>query len=63
MKSMLCFILAFTTIQSVFEPAYGSYVRHLSPLYPLFFYVLFVARRQNNPKQVMDNLNESISRV
>ncbi|BAE74259.1 hypothetical protein SGGMMB4_02199 [Sodalis glossinidius str. 'morsitans'] len=63
MKSMLCFILAFTTIQSVFEPDYGSYVRHLSPLYPLFFYVLFVARRQNNPKQVMDNLNESISRI
>lgn len=63
MKSMLCFILAFTTIQSVFEPDYGSYVRHLSPLYPLFFYVLFVARRQKNPKQVMDNSNESISRV
>ncbi len=32
-------IIAFTVIQSMFEPDYGSYVRHLAPFYPLMFYV------------------------
>ncbi|MGV3345105.1 hypothetical protein ACGVWS_04920 [Enterobacteriaceae bacterium LUAb1] len=32
-------IIAFTVIQSMFEPDYGSYLRHLGPLYPFMFYV------------------------
>ncbi len=32
-------VIAFTIIQSMFEPDYGSYVRHLAPFYPLMFYV------------------------
>lgn len=32
-------VIAFTVIQSMFEPDYGSYVRHLAPFYPLMFYV------------------------
>ncbi len=41
MRACICLILAFTIIQSVFEPDYGSYVRHLAPFYPIFFYVIF----------------------
>ncbi|WP_075180882.1 hypothetical protein [Pantoea sp. 1.19] len=32
-------VIAFTVIQSMFEPDYGSYLRHLGPLYPFMFYV------------------------
>ncbi|PKH20156.1 hypothetical protein CIG19_18565 [Enterobacterales bacterium CwR94] len=32
-------IIAFTVIQSMFEPDYGSYLRHLGPFYPFMFYV------------------------
>lgn len=32
-------VIAFTVIQSMFEPDYGSYVRHLAPMYPLMFYI------------------------
>jgi hypothetical protein len=34
-----CLVAAFVAIQSMFEPDYGSYVRHLSPFYPLMFYI------------------------
>ncbi len=33
------FIISFTVVQSIFEPDYGSYLRHLAPFYPLMFYV------------------------
>lgn len=33
-------VLAYVTIQSLFEPDYGSYVRHLSPFYPLIFFII-----------------------
>ncbi|KOC89224.1 hypothetical protein [Winslowiella iniecta] len=32
-------IISFTVVQSIFEPDYGSYLRHLAPFYPLMFYV------------------------
>lgn len=44
-----CVILAFTLTQSLFEPDYGSYVRHLAPFYPLFFYVIFANKM--SPKE------------
>lgn len=37
-------IISFTAIQSIFEPDYGSYVKHLAPLYPLCLYVIFKSR-------------------
>lgn len=37
-------IMAFTAIQAIFEPDYGSYVKHLAPIYPLFFYLILKAR-------------------
>ncbi len=33
-------IISFTIIQAVFEPDYGSFIRHLTPFSPLIFYVL-----------------------
>lgn len=36
----VCIIFSFIIVQSLFEPDYGSYVRHLSPFYPLFFYLI-----------------------
>jgi len=35
--NIFSFIIAFILVQSLFEPDYGSFVRHLSPLYPLIF--------------------------
>ncbi|WP_148662390.1 hypothetical protein [Paraburkholderia phytofirmans] len=32
-------VISFLLVQSLFEPDYGSYVRHLAPFYPLMFYV------------------------
>ena len=37
-------IISFTATQSIFEPDYGSYVKHLAPLYPLCLYVIFKSR-------------------
>lgn len=36
----LALLLAFVTIQSIFEPDYGSYIKHLTPMLPLILYVL-----------------------
>jgi len=39
-------LLAMLTIQAIFEPDYGSYIKHLTPFLPLFFFALR-ARWQN----------------
>jgi len=44
LRSVIALIISFTAVQSIFEPDYGSYVRHLSPYYPLFFYAIFTSR-------------------
>lgn len=36
----LALVVAFITVQSIFEPDYGSYIRHLLPVLPLVLYVL-----------------------
>ena len=38
-------LVAMVTVQAVFEPDYGSYVKHIAPLLPLFVLV-FAARRR-----------------
>ena len=35
--NVFSFVISFMLVQSLFEPDYGSFVRHLSPLYPLIF--------------------------
>lgn len=36
-SNIFSFVIAFMLVQSLFEPDYGSFVRHLSPIYPLIF--------------------------
>lgn len=39
-RQSLSLLLAFVVVQSIFEPDYGSYIKHLVPLLPLLLYVL-----------------------
>lgn len=45
-------IISFTAVQSIFEPDYGSYAKHLAPLYPLFFYVILKSRHTLKNKRI-----------
>ncbi len=36
---ILLIVISFMVVQSVFEPDFGSFVRHLSPFFPLMLYV------------------------
>jgi len=36
-ENIFSFVISFMIVQSLFEPDYGSFVRHLSPLYPFIF--------------------------
>lgn len=36
-SNIFSFVISFMLVQSLFEPDYGSFVRHLAPLYPLVF--------------------------
>ena len=40
-------VLAFLVTQSLFEPDYGSYLRHLTPLLPCTLYLTWSGARQN----------------
>lgn len=35
--NIFSFVISFMLVQSLFEPDYGSFVKHLAPLYPLIF--------------------------
>lgn len=37
---LVALVLSLTVVQSVFEPDYGSYVRHLTPMLPLMLAVI-----------------------
>lgn len=41
----LCFTLAFVTVQAVFEPDFGSALRHLTPLLPLVVHLVASSAR------------------
>ncbi|RZF30216.1 hypothetical protein EVC45_08500 [Paraburkholderia sp. UYCP14C] len=41
-KLCLCFLVSFVVTQAIFEPDYGSFLRHLSPVSPL---IMFLALR------------------
>lgn len=40
----LCFFFSFLVTQAIFEPDYGSFLRHLSPVSPLLIYMILRAR-------------------
>ncbi|HZZ46824.1 MAG TPA: hypothetical protein VFE65_08070 [Pseudonocardia sp.] len=42
-------LLAMLTVQAIFEPDYGSYIKHLTPLLPLFFLPLRALHEQREP--------------
>ena len=44
--------LSLVTVQCLFEPDYGSYVRHLSPLVPLMLVAIGAARGRARPHKV-----------
>lgn len=44
----VCLIFAFTATQAVFEPDYGSALRHLTPLLSLFLLVVWFGHRISN---------------
>jgi hypothetical protein len=48
-------LLAMVTVLAVFEPDYGSYIKHLTPVLPLFFFVLR-ARRTHHSGNELDRL-------
>jgi len=39
-----CFFFSFLVTQAIFEPDYGSFLRHLSPMSPLLLYTILRAR-------------------
>lgn len=39
-ENIFALIISLITIQSLFEPDYGSFLKHLAPLFPLFFLTL-----------------------
>lgn len=41
LRRAVALIMAFVTVQALFEPDYGSALRHLTPLLPLFVYVVW----------------------
>ncbi|MFL6702024.1 MAG: hypothetical protein ACJ8I3_07130, partial [Paraburkholderia graminis] len=45
-KLCFCFIVSFLATQAIFEPDYGSFLRHLSPISPLMLYLLLSSRSE-----------------
>jgi hypothetical protein len=43
-KLCFCFAFSFLMTQAIFEPDYGSFLRHLSPISPLLMYLLLSSR-------------------
>jgi hypothetical protein len=43
-KLCFCFAVSFLATQAIFEPDYGSFLRHLSPISPLLMYLLLSSR-------------------
>jgi len=37
-RHLIFLMFSFTLVQSIFEPDYGSFLRHLTPVFPLFIY-------------------------
>jgi hypothetical protein len=43
-KLCFCFAVSFLATQAIFEPDYGSFLRHLSPISPLLIYLMLSTR-------------------
>jgi hypothetical protein len=49
-QKLVCFILAFFVTQSVFEPDYGSFLRHLTPFFILWLHLAWIENIAEHPK-------------
>ncbi len=47
-NNVISLVISMLVVQSIFEPDFGSFLRHLSPLYPLLF--LSLAKQKNKLK-------------
>lgn len=50
-KIYIVILIAFTLVQSTFEPDYGSYVRHLSPFFPIIIYLYLRAEYEKEARE------------
>lgn len=46
-KTSFILIICFTSVQSIFEPDYGSFLRHTTPLLPLFIFIYLSNKKLN----------------
>lgn len=51
-------LIATVAVQAVFEPDYGSYIKHLTPLLPLFFAPLLALRRNRSTAQTVRHAHQ-----
>lgn len=50
-KTTFILIICFTAVQSIFEPDYGSFLRHITPLLPLFIFIYLKNQESKKIKQ------------
>ncbi|MCC8392609.1 hypothetical protein LJ656_08415 [Paraburkholderia sp. MMS20-SJTR3] len=57
-----CFAVSFIATQAIFEPDYGSFLRHLSPISPLLMYLLLSSRaaRESDAPQLTQSVQERL---
>jgi hypothetical protein len=48
-KLCFCFLISFVSTQAIFEPDYGSFLRHLSPVSPMIMYLILRLRSLREP--------------
>ncbi|WP_260853944.1 hypothetical protein [Paraburkholderia sp. BCC1886] len=61
-KLCFCFLVSFISTQAIFEPDYGSFLRHLSPVSPMImFLVLRLQSLRKGPDVVTNRAMTSIS--
>lgn len=62
-KLCFCFLVSFVSTQAIFEPDYGSFLRHLSPVSPMIIYLSLRLRALREPgEEPVALLSQSLSR-
>lgn len=62
-KLCFCFLVSFVSTQAIFEPDYGSFLRHLSPVSPMIMYLILRLRMLREPgEEPVPLLSQSLNR-